>query len=285
MIYLFIAVLLGLAPAAVAHSKGKNFFLWWVYGAAFWIVAFPHSLLMQPNQEALESKALKADQKKCPECAELVRKEATVCRHCGYAFAEKLATPVPSDLQPVANSSAGGVSEDTRNNQSLSTTDSTVERFVLAGVTAFLVFVISVGIAVTISSMNDNRVPRPVAMSPDTLPTPLAPPRNSSNAADGSTLTGPRPTNAKLISGVECREVSYHGFVRFLVCEEDAGAADWRRAGMNACKGRSVCNVWIWDRIEKAGTSLPMTEAETNSAVAVWIHSQRELIECRTDGC
>lgn len=175
MIYLLVALLLGLAPAVIAHSKGENFFLWWAYGAAFWIIAFPHSLLMKPNQASLESKALSTGHKKCPDCAELIRDEAVICRHCGRAFAEKPATTTPPDLQPVANSDVGAVSGESLEGRLLSATDSNVERIVLGGVTAFLVAVISVGVFVTTSSMNEHSVPKPVVAPSVALPKPLAP--------------------------------------------------------------------------------------------------------------
>ncbi|MFZ0226283.1 MAG: hypothetical protein WA622_20555 [Mycobacterium sp.] len=36
---LIIAVLIGLIPAAIAKGKGEPFGLWWLYGAAVFIVA------------------------------------------------------------------------------------------------------------------------------------------------------------------------------------------------------------------------------------------------------
>ena len=45
---LFLALLLGLIPAAIAQGKGSRaFFGWWFYGAALLIIAIPHALLMQ----------------------------------------------------------------------------------------------------------------------------------------------------------------------------------------------------------------------------------------------
>ncbi|MBZ9741026.1 MULTISPECIES: hypothetical protein [unclassified Mesorhizobium] len=79
---LIIAVLIGLIPAAIARSKGKSFVAWWIYGAALFIVALPHALLMRSDQGAIESKALSTGMKKCPSCAELIKSEAKVCRYC-----------------------------------------------------------------------------------------------------------------------------------------------------------------------------------------------------------
>ncbi|MCE8553831.1 hypothetical protein KBY29_05885 [Ruegeria pomeroyi] len=80
---LIIAVLIGLIPAAIAQGKGKSFVLWWIYGAAIFIVALPHALIMRPDDRAIESKQLNSGMKKCPSCAEMIKQDAKVCKHCG----------------------------------------------------------------------------------------------------------------------------------------------------------------------------------------------------------
>ena len=68
---LLVLILLGLVTAFIAEKKGRSFGLWWVYGAFLFIVAFPHALLMESDRV-----------RKCPFCAEVVKKEAVVCRFC-----------------------------------------------------------------------------------------------------------------------------------------------------------------------------------------------------------
>lgn len=76
-------MLIGLIPAAIAQGKGKSFVLWWIYGAAIFIVALPHALIMRSDDRALESKQLNSGMKKCPSCAEMIKQDAKVCKHCG----------------------------------------------------------------------------------------------------------------------------------------------------------------------------------------------------------
>ena len=70
------AVLLGLIPGIIAERKGHPFLLWWLFGAALFIIALPCSFMLK-NKSG----------KKCPKCAEYVAVDAVICKHCRSEFA------------------------------------------------------------------------------------------------------------------------------------------------------------------------------------------------------
>lgn len=74
-IYLFIAIL----SAISAHARGRGFGSWLLLGILFGPLALIAVLVMQ-NRKGLPTPATHV---KCPDCRELVLKDAKVCKHCG----------------------------------------------------------------------------------------------------------------------------------------------------------------------------------------------------------
>src|SRR5258705_11180166 len=70
-----VALGLGAVTAAIAVRRGRNSFFWWLFGTTLFVLAIPLILIL-PDKNL----------KRCPECAEPVRKEASKCRFCGYLF-------------------------------------------------------------------------------------------------------------------------------------------------------------------------------------------------------
>lgn len=70
--FLIGAAFVGIFPAYLAYKKGRNFFLWWFFGGAIFIIALPV--------------ALRDGLKKCPKCSEYVIQDAKVCHFCQFDF-------------------------------------------------------------------------------------------------------------------------------------------------------------------------------------------------------
>jgi hypothetical protein len=77
-------LIMALVVASVAQTKGRSGLLWFAYGLILWPVALIAILVLAPNATKLEQRALRRPgNRKCPHCAEVIKAEASVCKHCG----------------------------------------------------------------------------------------------------------------------------------------------------------------------------------------------------------
>lgn len=58
LIMIVIAAFLGLLPAFIARNKGRNFWLWWIYGWLFFIIALIHVMFISDLQASEQQREL-----------------------------------------------------------------------------------------------------------------------------------------------------------------------------------------------------------------------------------
>ena len=91
-------VLCGIAAMAIANAKGRSGCGWGLLGFLFGPLGLLAAAIMSPNARAKQSQADRAgiqsgDLVKCPACAELIKREARKCKHCGTEIIHPDARP------------------------------------------------------------------------------------------------------------------------------------------------------------------------------------------------
>ena len=80
----------GIASAIVANNKGRNGCGFLLLGFFLGPIGLILALVVSPDQTAKEKKILDSNQgRRCPFCAEVVRREAIKCRFCGESLPEQ----------------------------------------------------------------------------------------------------------------------------------------------------------------------------------------------------
>jgi hypothetical protein len=71
---------------AAANNRGRSGFGWFLLAILISpLLAMILVFILSPSEAG---KLKGGELKKCEKCAELVKKEAVVCKHCGHEFAE-----------------------------------------------------------------------------------------------------------------------------------------------------------------------------------------------------
>ncbi len=84
---LVIGILLGAVVGVIAEQKNRSFFPWAIYGFFFFFFAIIHIAVI--GDKAYENQQLAGmGYKKCPACAEMIKSDAVVCKHCQVAISE-----------------------------------------------------------------------------------------------------------------------------------------------------------------------------------------------------
>jgi hypothetical protein len=55
--YIIAAIILGLLPAAIAKTRGQDFFVWWVYGIFLFPIALIHAFFVKPGRGLHQGRA------------------------------------------------------------------------------------------------------------------------------------------------------------------------------------------------------------------------------------
>ncbi|MFB0875482.1 MULTISPECIES: zinc ribbon domain-containing protein [unclassified Sphingobium] len=87
MVFVIFWLICGGIAAMIASNKGGSGILGFAVGVLLGPFGIIAAFFMGSQKEVEAKQIASGDSKKCPRCAELVKVDALVCKHCGHEFA------------------------------------------------------------------------------------------------------------------------------------------------------------------------------------------------------
>lgn len=102
MIWLFFWLFCSIVSAAIASSKGRSAAGWFVLGLI--VGPFAFAVALMPNLKEQKAKEVtESDSRKCPFCAELIKKDAVKCRFCSSDIPAFIEEPAAGSQCPTCD--------------------------------------------------------------------------------------------------------------------------------------------------------------------------------------
>ncbi|WP_051623346.1 hypothetical protein [Bordetella hinzii] len=95
--WLLFAVIVGM----MASSRGRSGFGWFILACLISPLVAGVFVLLVTNKAAERERPHPSTHIKCPDCKELILKDARVCRFCGCRLVSQTAEPEPSRLKTI----------------------------------------------------------------------------------------------------------------------------------------------------------------------------------------
>lgn len=88
---LFALIGMSIATSTIAKQKGRDPFGWFLIGIVFGPIGLMAAIIAPECKAGIDKISLKnGSSKRCPQCAEIIRSKAKICRYCGSNVADGL---------------------------------------------------------------------------------------------------------------------------------------------------------------------------------------------------